>query len=204
MRFFIYDRDSSSEDLAKHDYLGSLETTLSKVLGARGGAFSGQLLNKAGTPCGKGKLIVLGSEVSQCSDILEFQFRASGLSRKNMMGLGTSDPFYVISRKQGSEISAPYVKVFESEVVKKNLNPIWRCHRLLSQSITNGDYSANLKFDVYDYEKSGKHKLIGCKIFFGPYDLVQPTIEYCFHRLHFQYRRSPEEDETCANQDKGQ
>lgn len=44
LRFDVYDRDSKdSNNLKDHDFIGSIRTTLSRIMGSRGSTFSGEL-----------------------------------------------------------------------------------------------------------------------------------------------------------------
>ena len=43
LRFDVYDRDNESEDLQAHDFIGRVETTLSRIMGSRGSTFSAQI-----------------------------------------------------------------------------------------------------------------------------------------------------------------
>lgn len=106
----------------------------------------------------KSSIFISGSEESICADILSFQFRAEKLARKNMMGFGKSDPFYVINCKQPS---GDFHKVFTSEVVKSKLNPQWKPQAVPMRQINNGEMERELKIDVFDHESDGDHKYIG-------------------------------------------
>lgn len=121
---------------------------------------SGFLKNKRGK-AGKGRIVVTGKEKSSCADIAVFKFRAEKLARKNMMGLGKSDPFYVISCRQPN---GSFHKVFSSETVKANLNPQWKSQAVPLRQLNNGEMEREIKIDVFDYEGSGNHKHIGCKL----------------------------------------
>ena len=44
LRFDVYDRDNESNDLQAHDFIGRVETTLSRIMGSRGSTFSAQLM----------------------------------------------------------------------------------------------------------------------------------------------------------------
>lgn len=43
LRFEVYDRDGKSEQLKSHDFIGSVETALSRIMGGRGSTFSADL-----------------------------------------------------------------------------------------------------------------------------------------------------------------
>ncbi|GBG32835.1 Copine-5 [Hondaea fermentalgiana] len=162
LRFEIYDRDAEDEDLSKHDFIGAANTTLASIMGGRGSVWSSDLTNsKTGRPgSGKapGKIIVRGEEVASCKDVAELQFMASNLDRKDWFGFGRSDPFITISR---SREDGNFVKVWESEHILKELNPVWKPVTLPVQVLCNGDLDRPLKISVFDWNSNGTHVLIG-------------------------------------------
>lgn len=158
LRFEIYDRDSKkSEKLSSHDFIGYFETTMSKIMGSRGCTVSGPI-SKTGAKKFRGKIVISGQEMNSNGDVLTLQLRGGKVDRKNWFGFGKSDPFFVISqiRSDGS-----FVKVFESEVIKKNLNPVWKTQVIPVQRLCNGDYERLLRVEVFDWESNGSHQFIG-------------------------------------------
>lgn len=51
--------------------------------------------------------------------------------------------------------------MWTSEVIKNNLNPVWKQAKISSQELCNGDTSRPLRIECMDWERSGKHQLIG-------------------------------------------
>jgi len=158
LRFEVYDRDSKSEDLATQDFIGYMETTLSRIMGSRGASYSSKLTGRNGKNDRYGEMIIRAEEVRSCQDIIHLQFAAEKLDRKNFFGLGRSDPFYTISK---SREDGGWVKVWDSEIIRGNLNPTWDAVGIPVQKICNGDYDRPIQVAVYDYESNGSHKLIG-------------------------------------------
>jgi len=157
LRFEIYDRDSKSEDLNKQDFIGGANTTLGFIMGAKGTTWSTDLfLPQSSRP--RGKIIVRGEEVVSCKDVAFLQFGASKLDRKDWFGLGRSDPFVTISR---SRDDGSFVKVWQSEHISRELNPIWKPVTIPVQVLCNGDLDRPLLISVYDWNLSGSHVLIG-------------------------------------------
>lgn len=157
LRFEVYDRDAEDEDLKKHDFIGGANTTLASIMGSKGALWSSDLLSPQSGRV-RGKLIVRGEEVASCKDVAHLQFAASKLDRKDWFGLGRSDPFVTISR---SREDGSFVKVWESEHILKELNPIWRPIVIPVQVLCNGDFDRPLLIRVYDWNSSGSHVLIG-------------------------------------------
>jgi hypothetical protein len=85
-----------------------------------------------------------------------FQFSGVKLDKKDLFG--KSDPFLVISRvrEQGA-----YVPVYKTEVIKKTLDPTWNPFSVSVQRLCNGDYERPLMIECFDWNRSGKHELIG-------------------------------------------
>lgn len=162
LRFEIYDRDSKNENLKKQDYIGWYETEVSKIMGADGNTVSSRLYRKRKKKkkpkfLKKAKFVVIGEEVAQNKDVVNFCFRAEKLDRKNMAGLGSADPFFIISNEQNGKM----VRVFESDVIKKTRKPQWKTYRMPVVTICNGDYDRKLRVDIFDWESDGKHNYIG-------------------------------------------
>jgi len=90
-----------------------------------------------------------------------------GLDMKNVepgiFGLGRSDPFYEISKKD-SDYSVAHVKwnvVYRSETVHNHLNPLWDATTIGLEELCYGKLDWPLRIQVLDYNKNGKHTVIG-------------------------------------------
>lgn len=83
----------------------------------------------------------------------------SGSKLKNVDGLfGKSDPLLRFSRiEQDNQL----VKVFESEVIMNNLNPIWKFFEVKVQKLCNGNLDRLVKLECWDWEKNQKFQFIG-------------------------------------------
>nr|XP_014431933.2 copine-5 [Pelodiscus sinensis]XP_025043464.1 copine-5 [Pelodiscus sinensis] len=139
LRFDLYDVDSKSPDLSKHDFLGQAFCTLGEIVGSSGsrlekpltmGAFT--LHSRTGKPTpsvsnggipGKkcGTIILSAEELGNCRDVATMQFCANKLDKKDFFG--KSDPFLVFYR-------------------------------------SNED-GTTIKVEVYDWDRDGSHDFIG-------------------------------------------
>ncbi|XP_073176110.1 copine-5 isoform X2 [Lepidochelys kempii] len=139
LRFDLYDVDSKSPDLSKHDFLGQAFCTLGEIVGSAGsrlekpltmGAFT--LHSRTGKPTpsvsnggipGKkcGTIILSAEELGNCRDVATMQFCANKLDKKDFFG--KSDPFMVFFR-------------------------------------SNED-GRTIKVEVYDWDRDGSHDFIG-------------------------------------------
>jgi hypothetical protein len=90
-----------------------------------------------------------------------------GLDMKNQepgpFGLGRSDPFYEISRKNSSQKNKEIAwnAIYRSKVITNILNPMWAPAHLGLQELCYGDLTWPIKVSVYDYNKRGSHTLMG-------------------------------------------
>mmetsp|Transcript_29680 Transcript_29680/g.71451 ORF Transcript_29680/g.71451 Transcript_29680/m.71451 type:complete len:137 (-) Transcript_29680:95-505(-) len=80
-----------------------------------------------------------------------------------IFGLGRSDPFYEISKKD-SDYSVAHVKwnvVYRSETVHNHLNPLWDAASIGLEELCYGKLDWPLRIQVLDYNNNGKHTVIG-------------------------------------------
>ncbi|XP_053458828.1 copine-5 isoform X3 [Nycticebus coucang] len=174
LRFDLYDVDSKSPDLSKHDFLGQAFCTLGEIVGSSGsrlekpltiGAFS--LNSRTGKPMpavsnggvpGKkcGTIILSAEELSNCRDVATMQFCANKLDKKDFFG--KSDPFLVFYR---SNEDGTFTICHKTEVVKNTLNPVWQTFSIPVRALCNGDYDRTIKVEVYDWDRDGSHDFIG-------------------------------------------
>eukprot|EP01028_Stygiella_incarcerata_P010829 TRINITY_DN583_c0_g1_i1.p1 TRINITY_DN583_c0_g1~~TRINITY_DN583_c0_g1_i1.p1 ORF type:complete len:565 (-),score=145.11 TRINITY_DN583_c0_g1_i1:129-1823(-) len=154
LRFSVYDIDNPSDSLEKHDFLGSFDCVMGDIVTAAGKTLTGDL----GRPGhkNKGKISIYCEEMAEINDIVMFEARGNKLAKKDLFG--KSDPFLVISRSQES---GGFIPVHKTEVIKKNLNPQWAKFSVPIVQLCNGDEYRPLLFEVFDWNKSGKHELIG-------------------------------------------
>ncbi|XP_021115565.1 copine-5 isoform X3 [Heterocephalus glaber] len=174
LRFDLYDVDSKSPDLSKHDFLGQAFCTLGEIVGSSGsrlekpltiGAFS--LNSRTGKPMpavsnggvpGKkcGTIILAAEELSNCRDVATMQFCANKLDKKDFFG--KSDPFLVFYR---SNEDGTFTICHKTEVMKNTLNPVWQTFSIPVRALCNGDYDRTIKVEVYDWDRDGSHDFIG-------------------------------------------
>ncbi|CAB9518699.1 Copine-6 [Seminavis robusta] len=90
-----------------------------------------------------------------------------GLDIKNvepgLLGLGRSDPFFEISKKN-SDHAAGIVRwnsVYRSEEICDHLNPFWEPFSIGLEELCYCNLDWPLKIAVWDYENDGDHRVIG-------------------------------------------
>ncbi|XP_051748302.1 copine-8 isoform X2 [Ctenopharyngodon idella] len=94
IRFDLYDVDSKSSNLSKHDFLGQAFCSLGEVVGSQGSRMEKNLGGIPGKKCGK--IIVKAEELSNCRESVMMQFCGNKLDKKDFFG--KSDPFLVFYR----------------------------------------------------------------------------------------------------------
>uniref|UniRef100_A0A4W3HTB3 Copine 8 n=1 Tax=Callorhinchus milii TaxID=7868 RepID=A0A4W3HTB3_CALMI len=167
LRFDLYDVDSKSSNLSKHDFLGQAFCTLGEIVGSQGSRLEKPLVSgtyllddtqgEKGIPGKKcGAIILTAEELSNCRDVVVMQFCANKLDKKDFFG--KSDPFLVFFR---SNEDGTFTICHKTEVVKNTLNPVWQAFSIPVRALCNGDFDRTIKMEVYDWDRDGSHDFIG-------------------------------------------
>ncbi|XP_072233197.1 copine-8 [Leuresthes tenuis] len=154
LRFDLYDVDSNSANLSKHDFLGQAHCTLGEVVGSMGSRLEKPLGGIPGKKCGT--IIVKAEELNNCRESVMMQFCGNKLDKKDFFG--KSDPFLVFYR---SNEDGTFTICHKTEVVKNTLNPVWQAFKIPVRALCNGDYDRTIKVEVYDWDRDGSHDFIG-------------------------------------------
>lgn len=154
LRFDLYDLDSKSENLSKHDFLGQMYCTLGEMVGSLGSRMERSLIGIPGKNCGS--IIVKAEELGNCRESVLMQFCGNKLDKKDFFG--KSDPFLVFHR---SNEDGTFTICHKTEVVKNTLDPVWQAFKIPVRALCNGDYDRAIKIEVYDWDRDGGHDYIG-------------------------------------------
>uniref|UniRef100_A0A8C2UMS5 Copine-8 n=2 Tax=Chinchilla lanigera TaxID=34839 RepID=A0A8C2UMS5_CHILA len=154
LRFDLYDVDSKSPNLSKHDFLGQVFCTLGEIVGSQGSRLEKPIVGIPGRKCGT--IILTAEELNCCRDAVLMQFCANKLDKKDFFG--KSDPFLVFYR---SNEDGSFTVCHRTEVVKNTLNPVWQAFKISVRALCNGDYDRTIKIEVYDWDRDGSHDFIG-------------------------------------------
>ncbi|CAH2221538.1 copine-5 isoform X2 [Pelobates cultripes] len=174
LRFDLYDVDSKSPDLSKHDFLGQCFCTLGEIVGSPGSHLEKSLTighNALNSRTGKpapamsnggihskkcGIIIISAEELGNCRDVTTMQFCGNKLDKKDFFG--KSDPFMVFYR---SNEDGTFTICHKTEVVKNTLSPVWQQFSIPVRGLCNGDYDRTIKVEIYDWDRDGSHDFIG-------------------------------------------
>lgn len=83
-----------------------------------------------------------------------------------LFGLGRSDPFFELSRKNSSKETDQHLQtswnvIYRSEILTNILNPMWAPVNIGLQELCYGELQWPIKISVYDYNKKGNHAFMG-------------------------------------------
>jgi len=168
LRFLIFDMDDESEEWKKNDFIGYMEKSITALLSGSvdkiytcdllTGVPSGFNINndKAKKNSGTAKMILRVEKITGKQRKLRFSVSGNNLDKKDVFG--KSDPFIIISL---NEDNGKQFKIFETEVRKNTLNPIWENIEIPVKTFNKGDPDKVLTFEVYDWDKDTSNDLIG-------------------------------------------
>ncbi|KAI1243491.1 hypothetical protein IHE44_0001116 [Lamprotornis superbus] len=182
LKFGIYDIDNKTYDLSDDDFLGELECTLGQIVSSR--TLTKPLVLKNGKPAGRGSITITAEEVKD-NRVVVFELEARKLDNKDFFG--KSDPYLEFHKQTGD---GNWVMVHRTEVIKNNLNPVWRPFKISLNSLCYSDMDKSIKVECYDYDSDGSHDLIG-------------SFQTTMSKLKEASRSSPVEFE-CINEKKRQ
>ncbi|XP_037550224.1 copine-3 [Nematolebias whitei] len=151
LKFSVYDIDSDSYDLDKHDFLGEFECTLGQIVSNK--QMTRALLLRDSRPAGRGTITICAEEITD-TRVVNLEVSARSLDKKF---LWWSDPFLEFYKQTGTGWQLAH----RTEVVRNNLNPVWRPFRISLRSVCEGDVEKPIKVDCYDHRENGSHVLIG-------------------------------------------
>jgi Ca2+-dependent lipid-binding protein len=103
-----------------------------------------------------GKIIFRVEPANESREEMYVQFK--GIKLKNREWFSKSDPFLCIYRIAEDNT---WLKVHATEYIGSNLNPVWKPFSITMQMLCNSDPNRPIKFECWDYERSGRHQFIG-------------------------------------------
>eukprot|EP00934_Nitzschia_sp_Nitz4_P007889 Nitzschia sp. Nitz4//scaffold77_size91520//51907//54384//NITZ4_004894-RA/size91520-augustus-gene-0.74-mRNA-1//-1//CDS//3329558003//7879//frame0 len=139
----------------KSKTMGSAVFEIGEVLGSRGN-IKAKKLKHGGT-------VYVRITRAASSPQGTLTMKISGVQLKNVEGFfgGKSDPFFVVSSQTNDAGGATWHPVYRSDPIKNDLNPKWETFSLSLEQLCNGDKDRPFQLEVFDWEKSGKHRHMG-------------------------------------------
>uniref|UniRef100_A0A663DZV5 Copine 3 n=1 Tax=Aquila chrysaetos chrysaetos TaxID=223781 RepID=A0A663DZV5_AQUCH len=152
LKFGIYDIDNKTFDLNDDDFLGEFECTLGQVVSSR--TLTKPLVLKNGRPAGRGSITITAEEVKD-NRVVVLEVEARKLDNKDFFG--KSDPYLEFHKQTGD---GNWVMVHRTEVIKNNLNPVWRPFKISLNSLCYSDMDKSIKveFECINEKKRQKKK----------------------------------------------
>lgn len=175
----VYNEDLKySTDLKEHDFIGGCIVTLGELMGA-GGCSVAHPLHQ-----GKSYLILIGQEIIETREVLEFRFSGQDLGllerkRKNMQ-LAKDVAKEMLDTMQKVNITTVLEKfdlyfrleklnkedqtwktVWKSEVIKDSQNPTWDGARIPLQLLCDDDPDTTIKITIWDYHRFSPDIVVG-------------------------------------------
>ena len=175
----VYNEDLKySTDLKEHDFVGGCCFTLGELMGA-GGCSVARPLQR-----GKSFLILIGQEIVETREVLEFRFSGQDLGllerKKNRVQLAKDLAKDVVDTMQKVNITNALEKfnlycrfeklnpddqtwktVWKSEVIKDNQNPTWASARLPLQMLCDDDPNTQVKITIWDWNRFQPDNIVG-------------------------------------------
>ncbi|CAD8183858.1 unnamed protein product [Paramecium pentaurelia] len=151
LKFICNDDDGNGQ----FDFIGSVETTLANIAGARDQLL---MLNLSNGNKKTGVLIIRADQVRMINDKIIMQISADNLPNTRFLPWHCTSPFYRLYRTRKD--TNQQLLVYESEPMKSTLKPIWKRLDIQSQKLCNGDYYMPIKVEIWDYRTSGSHEHI--------------------------------------------
>ncbi|KAL4499199.1 hypothetical protein ABPG72_006785 [Tetrahymena utriculariae] len=150
VRFQVFDYDGPNSS----DFIGEVNSTIAQIVGSKNQTLILDLKDNNGRY--GGKIILRAEKVNLVND--EIYLRIKGKGIKDLRFWGKSCPFLIFYRS--SENKQP-IKVFQTEVVERNLDPQFAIINIKAQKLCNGDYQMPIIVECWDHHSNGQHEYIG-------------------------------------------
>ena len=175
----VYNEDLKySTDLKEHDFIGGCCFTLGELMGAGGCSLARPLQH------GKSFLILIGQEIVETREVLEFRFSGQDLGllerKRNKVQLAKDVAKDVLDTMQKVNITNALEKfnlyfrfeklnpedqtwktVWKSEVIKDSQNPTWASARLPLQLLCDDDPNTQVKITIWDWNRFQPDSIVG-------------------------------------------
>jgi len=154
IKFDVLDVDSETTS----ELIGTVETTVGEIMGAKSQTLVLDLQAEGAKSCGK--IVLCAEKGTDDRNLIIWEW--NGLQLMNTDGpYDKSDPFLIFYKMRPG---GTYGRVFETEVIKNNLNPKWNSFQIVDSKLCK-DHDQKFKIECWDWEKGGRHQFIGaCEV----------------------------------------
>eukprot|EP00186_Timspurckia_oligopyrenoides_P000681 CAMPEP_0182451920 /NCGR_PEP_ID=MMETSP1172-20130603/43980_1 /TAXON_ID=708627 /ORGANISM="Timspurckia oligopyrenoides, Strain CCMP3278" /LENGTH=328 /DNA_ID=CAMNT_0024649727 /DNA_START=144 /DNA_END=1130 /DNA_ORIENTATION=+ len=192
LRVEVYDRDSKSELLDKHDFLGGVTFSLSELNNAQARRLKLKLVQPDARKENKAWVTFLGTQLEFPDDqrSARIQFRSTLLRKKAILPqISSISMFYVISQARDDAAPFDWSPVYRSEVLSSADGKSDGAHLVFSdakinfQSLNNSRMDQPNKLELYVFHRDGQHELVGHALFSvqDMYETETPVFYSDFH-----------------------
>lgn len=112
-------------------------------------------------------LVKISVNVSNPAHVGTVSLQFRGLDIRNvepgLLGLGRSDPFFEIAKKDADHNTGQiqWNPVYRSDYIDNHLNPFWESFDIGLEELCNGNLDHDIRISVKDHNKNRRHRTIG-------------------------------------------
>ncbi|KAK5575221.1 hypothetical protein RB653_010477 [Dictyostelium firmibasis] len=154
LSFIVVDIDKEIKragELDGNDIIGQYITTLGNIISKPNKKVTSEIKHKG---VKTGVIEITAEEIRETGHNFLFKIHGSKLDKKDLF---TSDPYFKIYKSSPSG----NVLVYQSIVIKSNLNPNYDAIMMKLEELNNGDMFRELVFEFWDHDTVGEHDFIG-------------------------------------------
>ncbi|XP_045196055.2 nicotinic receptor-associated protein 1-like isoform X4 [Mercenaria mercenaria] len=158
LMFRVYDIDNRTTDLKHHDYVGSVEMTLTDLLDpTKNVCTSCKTLRVPGDPRARGIISITSEVVRESRDKVSLHVGGQKLGKTGKILSSKPNVYLEISRSIDNIAFHP---VHRTETLYKTQNPRWRPFEVGLQRLCNGDWDRQLEFSVWRHRIDCQYSLM--------------------------------------------
>ncbi|KAN0019105.1 hypothetical protein ACTFIU_002307 [Dictyostelium citrinum] len=148
LKFQVLDIDGGG----KNDTIGDFSITLGNIISKPGKKVFGDIKCKNGKKTGT--IEIIAEEIQETGQNIILKLQGSKLDKKDLF---SSDPFYKIFKASPNG----NLLVYQSPVIKSNINPSYDPIILKLEELNGGDMYRELTIEFWDYDMIGDNDFIG-------------------------------------------
>jgi C2 domain len=107
---------------------------------------------------------ILGAFNPNTKTTIQFRLLNVKNIEPGILGLGRTDPFVKLQKRNWDPEKGvvQWITVHRTEYMLNNLNPVFQAFSLSLETLCYADPQWPLRLIVFDWERSGKHRTLGC------------------------------------------